>query len=192
MALEHVRVCAQVDELIAGEVGYLAASIKAVADARVGDTITQKKNPAAEALAGPFLCPLPALLACPASTCPTYSLSQNAAVGLPAVAHGCAAPPATPLPWDQFASGQWQCHDSKAHYTASVFNTNGGGLAVPCSALCSFCDGAEQYTSLSASKVSVWLLHQAHWCNSKSKAAEAAVCVWASHHLAVTLQAMFK
>ena len=30
----------KVDELHAGEVGYLAASIKAVADARVGDTIT--------------------------------------------------------------------------------------------------------------------------------------------------------
>lgn len=42
----------QVDELIAGEVGYLAASIKAVADARVGDTITLKKNQAEEALAG--------------------------------------------------------------------------------------------------------------------------------------------
>ena len=42
----------QVDELIAGEVGYLAASIKAVADARVGDTITLKKQQAAEALAG--------------------------------------------------------------------------------------------------------------------------------------------
>ncbi|DBA76578.1 TPA: hypothetical protein ACH3X2_008633 [Trebouxia sp. C0005] len=41
-----------VDELIAGEVGYLAASIKAVADARVGDTITLKKQQAAEALAG--------------------------------------------------------------------------------------------------------------------------------------------
>ena len=40
------------DELIAGEVGYLAASIKAVADARVGDTITLKKQQAAEALAG--------------------------------------------------------------------------------------------------------------------------------------------
>ena len=33
----------QVDRLYAGEVGYLAASIKAVADARVGDTITSKK-----------------------------------------------------------------------------------------------------------------------------------------------------
>lgn len=42
----------QVDELIAGEVGYLAASIKAVADARVGDTITLKRDQAAEALAG--------------------------------------------------------------------------------------------------------------------------------------------
>lgn len=42
----------QVDELIAGEVGYLAASIKAVADARVGDTITLKKDQAQEALAG--------------------------------------------------------------------------------------------------------------------------------------------
>ena len=31
------------DRLYAGEVGYLAASIKAVADARVGDTITLRK-----------------------------------------------------------------------------------------------------------------------------------------------------
>ena len=43
---------AQVEELIAGEVGYLAASIKAVADARVGDTITMKKQPAQRALVG--------------------------------------------------------------------------------------------------------------------------------------------
>ena len=42
----------QVDALYAGEVGYLAASIKAVADARVGDTITLKKGGALEALAG--------------------------------------------------------------------------------------------------------------------------------------------
>jgi GTP-binding protein LepA len=42
----------EVDELFAGEVGYLAASIKAVADARVGDTITLKKAPAQEALPG--------------------------------------------------------------------------------------------------------------------------------------------
>lgn len=37
------------DALYAGEVGYLAASIKAVADARVGDTITLK---CADCLAG--------------------------------------------------------------------------------------------------------------------------------------------
>jgi GTP-binding protein LepA len=42
----------QVDELHAGEVGYFAASIKAVADARVGDTITQVSRPASEALPG--------------------------------------------------------------------------------------------------------------------------------------------
>jgi elongation factor 4 len=42
----------EVEELFAGEVGYLAASIKRVADARVGDTITLKKAPAAEALPG--------------------------------------------------------------------------------------------------------------------------------------------
>ena len=42
----------QVDELHAGEVGYLAASIKAVADARVGDTITLASAPAAEPLTG--------------------------------------------------------------------------------------------------------------------------------------------
>ncbi|MFN9545956.1 MAG: translation elongation factor 4 [Cyanobacteriota bacterium] len=42
----------QVDSLHAGEVGYLAASIKAVADARVGDTITLLAAPAAEPLPG--------------------------------------------------------------------------------------------------------------------------------------------
>ena len=42
----------QVDELHAGEVGYIAASIKSVEDARVGDTITLVKEPAAEPLAG--------------------------------------------------------------------------------------------------------------------------------------------
>ncbi len=40
------------DELCAGEVGYIAASIKNVGDARVGDTITHTDRPAAEPLAG--------------------------------------------------------------------------------------------------------------------------------------------
>ena len=40
------------DVLKAGEVGYLAASIKTVGDARVGDTITLSENPAAEPLEG--------------------------------------------------------------------------------------------------------------------------------------------
>ena len=38
--------------LKAGEVGYLAASIKTVGDARVGDTITAVENPASEPLEG--------------------------------------------------------------------------------------------------------------------------------------------
>ncbi|QEY33215.1 elongation factor 4 [Synechococcus sp. RSCCF101] len=42
----------QVDSLHAGEVGYLAASIKAVADARVGDTITLMNAPAEAPLPG--------------------------------------------------------------------------------------------------------------------------------------------
>ena len=42
----------RVDELHAGEVGYVAASIKAVTDARVGDTITLKAAPAAAPLSG--------------------------------------------------------------------------------------------------------------------------------------------
>ena len=42
----------QVEELHAGEVGYLAAAIKAVADARVGDTITLAAKPAAQPLPG--------------------------------------------------------------------------------------------------------------------------------------------
>ncbi len=40
------------DCLEAGEVGYLAASIKSVRDARVGDTITHRDRPAAEPLEG--------------------------------------------------------------------------------------------------------------------------------------------
>ncbi len=42
----------QVDELHAGEVGYLAAAIKTVIDARVGDTITLASKPAQEPLPG--------------------------------------------------------------------------------------------------------------------------------------------
>ena len=40
------------DVLEAGEVGYLAASIKTVSEARVGDTVTTADNPAAEPLEG--------------------------------------------------------------------------------------------------------------------------------------------
>ena len=39
-------------ELKAGDVGYIAASIKNVADTRVGDTVTNDREPAAEALPG--------------------------------------------------------------------------------------------------------------------------------------------
>ncbi len=42
----------KVNDLHAGEVGYLAASIKSVADARVGDTVTLFNDPAKEALPG--------------------------------------------------------------------------------------------------------------------------------------------
>jgi GTP-binding protein LepA len=42
----------QVEQLHAGEVGYIAAAIKAVEDARVGDTITLAKKQAAQALPG--------------------------------------------------------------------------------------------------------------------------------------------
>ena len=40
------------DELSAGEVGYIAASIKSLSDIRVGDTITNNENPAKEPLPG--------------------------------------------------------------------------------------------------------------------------------------------
>ena len=40
------------DELSAGEVGYIAASVKNVSDLNVGDTITTADNPAIEALPG--------------------------------------------------------------------------------------------------------------------------------------------
>ncbi|HRY26733.1 MAG TPA: translation elongation factor 4, partial [Geminicoccaceae bacterium] len=41
-----------VDELGPGEVGFITAAIKDIADARVGDTITEEKRQAAEALPG--------------------------------------------------------------------------------------------------------------------------------------------
>ena len=40
------------DKLSAGEVGYIAASIKSMKDARVGDTVTTTDNPAKEPLTG--------------------------------------------------------------------------------------------------------------------------------------------
>ncbi len=40
------------DELRAGDVGYITASIKTVSDARVGDTVTLATNPASEPLPG--------------------------------------------------------------------------------------------------------------------------------------------
>ena len=45
----HLEPCA---ELSAGDVGYLTASIKNVADTRVGDTVTEAARPAAEPLPG--------------------------------------------------------------------------------------------------------------------------------------------
>ena len=42
----------EADKLEAGDVGYIAASIKNLSDIRVGDTITHKDRPAAEALPG--------------------------------------------------------------------------------------------------------------------------------------------
>ncbi len=42
----------QTNELKAGEVGYIAASVKNVGDTRVGDTVTDAENPTSEALPG--------------------------------------------------------------------------------------------------------------------------------------------
>jgi len=42
----------QVDELGPGELGFITASIKEVADTRVGDTITEERRPCTDALAG--------------------------------------------------------------------------------------------------------------------------------------------
>ncbi|MBR1606083.1 MAG: translation elongation factor 4, partial [Clostridia bacterium] len=44
--------CVPAQELLAGEVGYIAASIKDLRDTRVGDTVTDAARPAAEALPG--------------------------------------------------------------------------------------------------------------------------------------------
>ena len=42
----------EIDELVAGEVGFLVANIKNVADTKIGDTITDDGNPAIEPLPG--------------------------------------------------------------------------------------------------------------------------------------------
>ena len=48
----HPRGMLACDALGAGEVGYLTASIKTIADTRVGDTVTEAARPAPEALPG--------------------------------------------------------------------------------------------------------------------------------------------
>ena len=50
--LMHATTMESTDGLYAGEVGYIAASIKTLADAKVGDTVTLVDNPAAEPLPG--------------------------------------------------------------------------------------------------------------------------------------------
>lgn len=50
--LMHATSLEQRDVLYAGEVGYIAASIKSLSDAQVGDTITLASNPAEEPLPG--------------------------------------------------------------------------------------------------------------------------------------------
>jgi GTP-binding protein LepA len=42
----------EVEELSAGEVGFIAANIKKISDAQIGDTVTEDARPAAEPLAG--------------------------------------------------------------------------------------------------------------------------------------------
>jgi len=49
---KHATSMVPCDVLYAGEVGYISAAIRNVADARVGDTITDMQNPAAEPLEG--------------------------------------------------------------------------------------------------------------------------------------------
>ena len=50
----HATSMEKTDGLYAGEVGYIAASIKKISDAKVGDTVTLTSNPAEE--------PLPAIV----------------------------------------------------------------------------------------------------------------------------------
>ena len=50
--LMHATQMEKTDGLYAGEVGYIAGSIKTLADAKVGDTVTLAANPAAEPLPG--------------------------------------------------------------------------------------------------------------------------------------------
>jgi len=42
----------EIDELVAGEVGFLMANLKTVSDTKIGDTITDDERPAIEALPG--------------------------------------------------------------------------------------------------------------------------------------------
>ena len=50
--LMHATTMEKTDGLYAGEVGYISGSIKTLADAKVGDTVTLVNNPAAEPLPG--------------------------------------------------------------------------------------------------------------------------------------------
>lgn len=83
----------QVDTLFAGEVGWLSGSIKQVADARVGDTITLKKAPAKE--------PYPGYQESkPMVFCGLFPVEQNQVRRCPV-----APPPPSPSQWPPPACG---------------------------------------------------------------------------------------
>jgi len=104
-----------VDELGPGEFGFITASIKEVADTRVGDTITEDKRPTEKALPG-FKPAQPwCSAACSRSTPPTSRICA-----LPSASSGSTMPP-SPTRWKRrprsasvFAAASSGCFTSKS------------------------------------------------------------------------------
>ncbi len=88
------------DELSAGEVGYIAASIKNVREARVGDTVTLANNPCSEALCPATGPPSPWCSA--AYTPPTAPITATCGMrwkNCSSTTPLCRLNPKPPLPW---------------------------------------------------------------------------------------------
>ncbi len=94
------------DSLGPGEIGFITASIKEVADTRVGDTITDDRKPTAEAL--------------PASSRPSRWCSAASSRSMPPISKSCARPWASCASTTPPSRSKWKAPRRSASASAAA------------------------------------------------------------------------